>query len=259
MSTKLLHGDCLELMPSLPDNSVDMVLCDLTYGVTKNDWDSEIPMDRLWEQWRRLAKPDCTFVLFGQGMFTAKLMMAMPSLWKYNLIWDKHLISDFLNANKRPLRIHEDIVVFQQGTPPYNPQMYTGQPLHTRFRTGITKKEHAPDHNQSVNYGHVAYMDNSRAGETDKYPVSIVSFQKPHPSAAVHPTEKPVNLLRWLIATYTNPGYAVLDSTMGSGSTGVAAIMERRSFTGIEIENQYFNLAKDRIGNAEAEMASRLF
>lgn len=259
MSTKLLHGDCLELMPSLPDNSVDMVLCDLPYGVTQNAWDSVIPLDKLWEKWRRLAKPDCTFVLFGQGMFTAKLMMAMPSLWKYNLVWDKHLISDFLNANKRPLRIHEDIIVFQQGTPPYNPQMYTGQPLHTRFRTGITKKEHAPDHNQSVNYGHVAYMDNARDGATDKYPVSIVSFQKPHPSAAVHPTEKPVNLLRWLIATYTNPGGAVLDCTMGSGSTGVAAIMERRSFTGIEIENQYFNLAKDRIGKAEAEMASRLF
>lgn len=259
MSYTLHHGDCLELMATLPDASVDLVLCDLPYGVTQNTWDSVIPLDRLWEQWGRLAKPDCTFVLFGQGMFTAKLMMAMPSLWKYNLVWDKHLISDFLNANKRPLRIHEDIVVFQQGTPPYNPQMYTGQPLHTRFRTGITKKEHAPDHNQSVNYGHIAYMDNTRDGATDKYPVSIVSFQKPHPSAAVHPTEKPVNLLRWLILTYTDPGATVLDATMGSGTTGVAAALEGREFIGIEIDETYFDIASQRIREAEEDFNSRLF
>jgi site-specific DNA-methyltransferase (adenine-specific) len=256
MSTKLLHGDCLELMPNLPDNSVDMVLTDLPYGVTRNKWDSEIPMDKLWEQWLRIAKPDCSFILFGQGMFTAKLMFSKPDLWKYNLVWDKHLISDFLNANKRPLRIHEDIVVFQQGRPPYNPQMTTGQRLHTRKNYPA---EGLGERKSFNNYGRIKVSRNLNPGSTEKYPESIVSFQKPHPAVANHPTEKPVNLLRWLIATYSNPGGTILDCTMGSGSTGVAAVMERREFIGIELEEKYFSLSQERIGDAETEMASRLF
>lgn len=256
MSSTLLHGDCLDLMATLPDASVDLVLTDLPYGVTQNHWDSVIPLDRLWEEWLRVAKPDCSFVLFGQGMFTAKLMFSKPELWKYNLVWDKHLAGDFLNSHKRPMRIHEDIVVFQQGRPPYNPQMASGQRLHTRKNY---PREGVEGLKGSNNYGKIKVQKHLSPGSTEKYPESIVSFQKPHPATAVHPTEKPVNLLRWLIATYSNPGDTVLDCTMGSGSTGVAAVMERREFIGIELEEKYFSLAQERIGDAETEMASRLF
>ena len=256
MSATLLHGDCLRLMPSLPDGSVDLVLTDLPYGVTQNHWDSVIPLDQLWSEWLRAAKTDCSFVLFGQGMFTAKLMFSNPDLWKYNLVWDKHLAGDFLNSHRRPMRIHEDIVVFQRGTPPYNPQMSVGQRLHTRKNY---PREGVEGLHSSGNYGKIKVMKHLSPGSTEKYPESIVSFQKPHPAKAVHPTEKPVNLLRWLIATYTNPGGTILDCTMGSGSTGVAAIMERRSFTGIELEKKYFDIASKRIKEAEAEITSRLF
>ena len=256
MESTLLHGDCLTLMPSLPDHSVNLVLTDLPYGVTQNHWDSVIPLERLWEEWLRVAKPDCSFVLFGQGMFTAKLMFSMPELWKYNLVWDKHLAGDFLNSHKRPMRIHEDIVVFQQGRPPYNPQMAVGQRLHTRKNY---PREGVEGLKGSNNYGKIKVQKHLNPGSTEKYPESIVSFQKPHPATAVHPTEKPVNLLRWLIATYTNPGDTVLDCTMGSGSTGVAAVVERRPFIGIELDDKYFNLAQQRIKDAETEMASRLF
>ncbi len=256
MTFTLHHGDCLEKMLEVPDASVDMVLCDLPYGVTQNAWDSVIPLDRLWEQWLRVAKKDCSFVLFGQGMFTAKLMFSQPRLWKYNLIWDKHLAGDFLNSHRRPMRVHEDIAVFQQGTPPYNPQMTAGQRLHTRKNY---PREGVEGLTSSKNYGKIKVQKHLSPGSTDKYPESIVSFQKPHPSVAVHPTEKPVNLLRWLILTYTDAGATVLDSTMGSGSTGVAALLERRDFTGIEIDDRYFGIAERRIREAAAEAASCLF
>jgi len=256
MSSTLFHGDCLELMRKVPDASVDLVLTDLPYGVTQNHWDSVIPLDRLWEEWLRVAKKDCSFVLFGQGMFTAKLMFSNPDLWKYNLIWDKHLAGDFLNSHRRPMRIHEDIVVFQRGNTPYNPQMTVGQRLHTRKNY---PREGVEGLKGSNNYGKIKVQKHLSPGSTEKYPESIVSFQKPHPATAVHPTEKPVNLLRWLIATYSNPGDTVLDCTMGSGSTGVAAVMEGREFIGIELEEKYFSLAQERIKGAEMEMASRLF
>ena len=256
MSSTLFHGDCLELMRKVPDASVDLVLTDLPYGVTQNHWDSVIPLDRLWEEWLRVAKKDCSFVLFGQGMFTAKLMFSNPDLWKYNLIWDKHLAGDFLNSHRRPMRIHEDIVVFQRGNTPYNPQMTVGQRLHTRKNY---PREGVEGLKGSANYGKIKVQKHLSPGSTEKYPESIVSFQKPHPATAVHPTEKPVNLLRWLIATYSNPGDTVLDCTMGSGSTGVAAVMEGREFIGIELEEKYFSLAQERIKGAEMEMASRLF
>ena len=256
MSSTLLHGDCLKLMATIPDASVDLVLTDLPYGVTQNHWDSVIPLEHLWEEWLRIAKPDCSFVLFGQGMFTAKLMFSKPDLWKYNLVWDKHLAGDFLNSHRRPMRIHEDIVVFQQGRPPYNPQMSSGQRLHTRKNY---PHEGVEGLTSSKNYGKIKVKKHLSPGSTEKYPESIVSFQKPHPATAVHPTEKPVNLLRWLIATYSNPRGTILDCTMGSGSTGVAAVLESRSFVGIELEEKYFDIASGRIQEAEQEMCSRLF
>lgn len=256
MPYQLHHGDCLVKLREVPDGSVDMILCDLPYGVTQNTWDSVIPLDRLWEQWLRVAKNDCSFVLFGQGMFTAKLMYSRPSLWKYNLIWDKQLAGDFLNSHRRPMRIHEDIAVFQQGTPPYNPQMTSGQRNHLKKNY---PSHGVSDRSTSGNYGKIKVQKHLSPDSTEKYPESIISFQKPHPSVAVHPTEKPVNLLRWLILTYTDPGATVLDNTMGSGSTGVAALLERRRFIGIEIDDKYFDIAQARIREAEAKANSTLF
>ena len=251
MTYTLYNNDCLQQMKTIPDRSVDMVLCDLPYGVTQNPWDSVLPLDALWEQWHRVARKDASFILFGQGMFTAKLMMSNPKEWKYNLVWDKHLACGHLNAERQPMRIHEDIVIFQRGTPPYNPQFQVGQPQH-----GRGTKLAAPK-NQCYGAQTRDYEDNK--GNTEKYPVSIVSFRKPHSSQAMHPTEKPVNLLRWLILTFTNPGSTILDSTMGSGTTGIAAVMEGRNFIGIEIDENYFNIASRRIREAEEEIQSRLF
>lgn len=252
----LLHGDCLDLMETLPLGSFDLILTDLPYGVTRNPWDSVLPLDRLWDLWHKVAKKDATFLLFGQGLFSATVMNSNRQEWRYNLIWDKQLPGGFLNAGRQPMRIHEDIMVFQRGKPVYNPQMGIGQPLHSRFRKGADRR---PAKNTSSNYNGYTYESNEKAGSTEKYPVSIVSFAKPHPSQAVHPTEKPVNLLRWLIRTYSDEGMAVLDCCMGSGSTGVAAILEKRSFVGIEKETAYFETASRRAREAEAEAASRLF
>lgn len=251
MSYTIHHGDCLDKMREIPDASVDMVLCDLPYGVTQNAWDSVLPLDALWEQWHRVARKDASFILFGQGMFTAKLMMSNPGEWKYNLIWDKHLSSGHLNADRQPMRVHEDIVVFQRGTTPYNPQFQAGQPLHGRGTKIAAPKNQC--------YGTQSGDFEDREGSTEKFPVSIVSFRKPHPSKALHPTEKAVNLLRWLILTYTNPGDTVLDATMGSGTTGIASVMERRNFIGIEINKDYFDIAALRIGEAESDANSMLF
>ena len=182
MSITLLHGNCLDLLPALPDASVDLVLTDLPYGVTKNAWDCALPLDALWQQWLRIARPDASFVLFGQGMFTANLMFSQPDLWRYNRVWDKHLPGDFLNSHRRPMRVHEDIVVFQRGTPPYNPQMGVGERLHTRKNYPATG---SGDYSSSNNYGDIKRKMHLSPGSTEKYPVSIVSFQKPHPAVAV--------------------------------------------------------------------------
>jgi len=250
MISELHHGDCLALMPSIPDGSVDMVLCDLPYGVTQNRWDSVIPLEPLWEQWGRVTKPNAAIVLFGQGMFTAKLMLSNQKQWRYNLIWKKGgRVSGFLNAKKMPMRNHEDICVFYDELPVFNPQMREGIPLHSRGRGW-----HRFVNN---NYGDFQEGADLRAGTTEKYPLSILDFERPHPP--VHPTQKPVPLLEYLIRSYTNEDAVVLDNTMGSGSTGVAAVNTGRRFIGIESDAKYFELARGRILEAENERYARLF
>ena len=250
---QLYHGDCLQKMHYIEDGSVDMILTDLPYGVlNKNNpsakWDSVIPLDLLWEQYKRVIKPSGAILLFGQGMFTAELMISNKAWWRYNLIWDKVLTTGFLNAHKMPLRSHEDIVVFYDKLPTYNPQMTKGEPLHGR---GTAYKNKV---NTNNNYGDFTPNDDTRKGSTEKFPKSILTFPKPHPSVSVHPTEKPVELLEYLIKTYTNEGERVLDSCMGSGSTGVACIRTNRYFIGIEKDDKYFEIAKNRI---EKEMGRK--
>lgn len=239
------RGDCLELMPHIADKSVDMVLCDLPYGVlNKNNpsakWDCIIPFQQLWKQYNRVIKNNGAIVLFAQGMFTAKLMMSNPKMWRYNLVWDKVLKTGFLNANRMPLRQHEDIAVFYKKKPTYNPQMVKCEP-HQRNH-GKGKNE------QPTNRCYGNFVSTPTIISDEKFPTSIISIPKEHINGkSYHPTEKPVSLLQYLIRTYTNDGDVVLDNTMGSGSTIVAAIRENRQYIGIEKDEKYFDIAKRRI------------
>ena len=243
MNYKLIQGDCIELMKNIPDKSVDMILCDLPYGVTKNKQDITLPFYKLWEHYERIIKDNGAILLFGQGTFYVDLVNSNRKLFRYDLVWDKQLTSGFLNAKRTPLRQHEQIAVFYKKLPTYNPQFTQGSPLHSK---GVSYKY---KENKNQNYGDFNITDDSRSGSTEKYPTSILSFQKPHPSIAKHRTEKPVDLLRYLIRTYTNKNDIVLDNCMGSGSTVVACLLEKRKCIGIELDEHYFNIAKTRIEN----------
>ena len=245
----LMQGDCLELMKLIPDESIDMILCDLPYetlnrGNAKASWDRKIPLDKLWRGYERIIKDNGVIILFAQGMFTSELMRSNPGMWRYNLVWDKVLSGGFLNARRMPLRSHEDICVFYKKLPKYNPQMTQGQPLHGR---GTAYRDKALTNNC---YGALGRSDSSREGCTQKFPTSILHFAKPHPSTTVHPTQKPVELLEWLIRTYTDHGDLVLDNAMGSGSTGVACIRTERRFIGMELNPGFFDIAKKRIDSS---------
>ena len=239
---ELLQGDCLELMKDVPDGSVDMIVTDLPYQKTKNKWDTMMPLDLLWSHYERVIKDTGAIVLFGQDTFTAKVMLSNEKIHRYNLIWQKDRPTGFLNAKRMPLRSHEDIMVFYKKLPTYNPQFWEGEPLH-----GMGKKfrEWA---NENNNYGKFDSQNNPsalREGDTKKYPRSVLSFTRPHPP--IHPTEKPVKLIEWLIKTYSNKGDIILDSCMGSGTTGVACKNLERNFIGMELDEEYFNIAKKRI------------
>lgn len=225
-------------MDEIPPESINMILCDLPYGVTKNKWDSVIPLDQLWDHYRRIVKPNAAICLFADGMFQANLMLSNPKWWRYNLVWDKVLTSGFLNANRMPLRSHEEICVFYQKQPTYNPQKVAGKKNHSKGR---------PKENANENYGEYGFVDNSDQLGNLKHPKSILTFPKPHPSVAVHPTQKSLELCEWLIKTYTNPGDVVLDNCMGSGTTCLAAKNTDRHFIGFELDANYFQIAKSRL------------
>ena len=233
----VIHGDCLEVMKRMDAKSVDVIVTDLPFGTTQNSWDVIIPFDKLWEQYNRIRKKNTPIVLFGQGMFTAKLMMSNFTMWRYNLIWDKgDRPTGFLNAKRMPLRSHEDILVFYESLPTFNPQMWEGNsPTHSR---GSKNK------NLNNNYGKFESTPTVDYGNK-KFPISILRFPKPHPP--IHPTQKPVALLEYLIRTYTNENDTVLDSCIGSGTTAVACIRSNRKFIGIEKEEKYFKMANEEI------------
>ena len=241
---KLLQGDCLELMKDIPDKSIDMILCDLPYGKTKNKLDKPLPFEPLWEQYIRIIKDNGCICLFCQGSFYVDLVNSNRKMFRYDLIWDKQLSTGFLNAKRMPLRQHEQIAVFYKKAPHYNPQFTKGKPLHSK---GVAYKSKEI---KNQNYGKFNVTDDARKGSTEKYPTSILTFSKPHPSIAKHRTEKPIALLEYLVKTYTNEGETVLDNCMGSGSTGVACINTNRNFIGIELDNGYFEIAEKRIAEA---------
>ena len=237
----IINGDCHELMKDIPDKSIDMILCDLPYGVTQNKKDIIIPFDKLWNEYERIIKDKAAILLFGQGTFYIDLVNSNRKLFRYDLIWDKQLTSGFLNAKRMPLRQHEQIAVFYKKLPTYNPQFKQGKPLHSK---GISykNKEH-----KNQNYGEFQITDDSRKGCTEKYPSSILSFPKPHPSISLHPTQKPIELCEYLIKTYSNEGDVILDNCMGSGTTGIACMNTNRYFIGIEINPEYYRIAEQRI------------
>ena len=228
----LRQGDCLELMKDIPDNSIDMILCDLPYGTTTNKWDSIIPLDKLWNEYERIIKDNGAIVLFSQMPFTIELVHSNFKLFRYEWIWEKENATGFLNAKKMPLKIHENILVFYKKLPTYNPQMRTG------FKPYKCKQGR-----HSTNYG-LYEQGHITESNGERYPIDIIEFKK---DTGLHPTQKPVALLEYLIKTYTNENDLVLDNCMGSGSTGVACVNTGRNFIGIELDENYFNIAKERI------------
>jgi len=223
LRNRLIEGDCLDVLPTFPDQSVDMILCDLPYGTTRNNWDSVIPLEPLWEQYLRVIKDRGAIVLTAQGLFTAKLIMSQEQHFKYRIIWVKSKATNFLNAKRQPLRKHEDVCVFYKKAPTYNPQMSEGDP----YDKGVRKDQ------LTGSYGDFDPAHIKSSGS--RYPTDVVYFKTAESEGEVwHPTQKPVALGRYLVRTFTNPGDLVLDNAFGSGSFLVAAHMEERSYVGIE-------------------------
>ena len=237
MTETLLQGDCLKLLPTIQDNSIDMILADLPYGTTaRNKWDVIIPFTPLWNQYMRIIKDHGVIALFGDEPFASELRLSNKKYYRYDWIWVKPHPTGFLNANRMPMKNTETISIFYKHLPLYHPQMTKGKPY----------KAH--NHHPSTNYGHYHTGWKTTDNKGTRYPVKTIKFA--NAQNAVHPTQKPVPLLQYLIKTYTDEGMTVLDNCMGSGSTGVAAKQLHRNFIGMELDPTYFKIAKKRIESA---------
>lgn len=262
----LMHGDCLELLQKVPTGSVDLILADLPYGTTMCAWDSVIPLTwhikyagktydlnealqkgfslayfeenkkrGLWEQYLRVAKENAAIVLTAAQPFTSQLVMSRPDLFRYDWVWEKGNATGFFNAKLMPLRAHESVLVFYRKLPTYNPQKTTGHPLKTAKKKVVTSECYGKD------------ISLPSYASTERYPRSVQFFKSDKQKANYHPTQKPVDLMRYLIRTYSNEGDTVLDNCMGSGTTGLAAKLEGRSFIGMEMDRKHFDTACSRI------------
>ncbi len=232
---KIMQGDCLELMKDIPDGSVDMILADLPYGTTACKWDTIIPFEPLWEQYKRVIKPNGAIVLTASQPFTSALVMSNPKMFKYEWIWEKPQPSNSLLANKQPLKYHENILVF--GGNKYNPEMWEGKPNHGRNDSGEDMKT-------EILGTKIKRTTTNKNGI--KYPKSIIKFTAPR-TGKIHPTQKPVALFEYLIKTYTNEGDLVLDNVAGSFTTAVAADNLNRNWICIEQEQEYCEIGRKRI------------
>ena len=236
---KLYNGDCLEIMKDIPDKSIDMILADLPYGTTACKWDNVIPFEPLWEQYERVIKDNGAIVLTASQPFTSALVMSNPRWFKYGLVWDKVNASSGLHAKIQPLRSHEEILVFGKGGLTYNPQMTKAE------KVRVDKEREIPN-GEAFNGNVTKRIYNNRGM---KYPKSILTISNASQKGKVHPTQKPVPLMEYLIKTYTNEGETVLDNCMGSGTTGVACMNTNRNFIGIELDKKYFEIAKERMNH----------
>ncbi len=237
---EILLGDCLELMKDIPNGSIDMILCDLPYGVTKNKWDSVIDLKMLWDEYERIIKTNGAMVLFGQDKFSARLMLSNEKLHRYNLIWQKTTPTGHLNANRMPLRNHEDILVFYKKLPTYNPQKTTG---HERK---VSTAHHKRGSKRTTNYGEHGL---TTYDSTERYPKSVLEFATDKQKVALHPTQKPVELFEYLIKTYTNENDLVLDNCAGSGTTAIACLNTNRQFIVMEKEQKYYDIILNRVAD----------
>ena len=235
---KIYNKDCLVGMKDIPDKSIDMILCDLPYGTTKNKWDSIIDLDELWNHYNRIIKDNGAIVLTAQTPFDKVLGVSNLKMLKYEWIWEKTSATGHLNAKKMPMKAHENILVFYKKPPTYNPQKTTG---HERK---VSTAKHKRNSKNSSNYGESSA---TTYDSTERYPRSVQLFSTDKQKSSLHPTQKPVALFEYLVKTYTNEGDLVLDNCMGSGTTAVACMNTNRNFIGIELEEKYYNIAKQRI------------
>lgn len=243
------HGDCLEIMKQLPDQSIDMILCDLPYGITACKWDSIIPFEPMWDLIHRICKPNSAICLFGSEPFSSALRTSNIKNFKYDWIWAKNTKTGIATAKIRPMKRHEIISIFYKKQPIYNKQMQ------------ITKSHKALDHakrgyyqggaSSSVSEHHPSIKPIRKQFSKWVNPDSILEYKTVNNAVNVHPTQKPIDLLEYLIKTYTNENAVVLDFAMGSGSTGVACLNTNRRFIGIELDNKYFEIAKKRLEGQE--------
>lgn len=237
----LVKGDCLDVMSSISPKSIDLILCDLPYGVTKNKWDVVVPFDKLWDHYDRIIKDKGAIVLFGSQPFTTMLISSNMKYFRYCLVWEKNKFSDFLNAKRKPMKTNEDICIFYKQQPTYNIQYWYSTP----YKRWNTQK--AVD--KQSNYG--SHKENVAKSDGKRLPTTVLKFNRVERPA--HPTQKPVDLLEWLIKSYTNEGETVLDNCMGVGSTGVASKKNNRNFIGIELDETYYNQAVEFIQMTESE------
>ena len=240
---KLYHGDCLEIMKDISDGSIDMILCDLPYGTTSCKWDSVIPFEPLWKQYKRIIKENGAIVLFGTQPFTSALVMSNPKWYRYDWYWKKERGVNFLMANRMPFKVIETISVFYKKQPTYNPQKRNNpNGIHSRTNNIYSNESFG---SQIMKNRPKKAITGARYEPDKVLPTQLLEFNRD--KDRVHPTQKPVSLLENLILTYTNEGETVLDNCMGSGSTGIACINTNRRFIGIEKEEKYFDIATQRI------------
>jgi len=240
LDSTLIHGDCLEKMQFIPDGSVDLVCCDLPYGTTQCKWDTPLDLAFLWDQYKRITKPSAAILLFAQTPFDKVLGCSALSMLRYELVWHKPEATGHLNVHKAPLKAHENILVFYDKLPTYNPQKTSGHVRKTSVKRGCETPVYGSQKFEALHYD-----------STDRYPTSVLRFSTDKQSLALHPTQKPLALIEWLVLTYSNAGDVVIDNCMGSGTTGVACCRLNRNFIGIEREEAYFKIASERISNAQ--------
>jgi site-specific DNA-methyltransferase (adenine-specific) len=232
----LINGECIQEMKKIEDKSIGLILCDLPYGMTKNKWDTCIPFQDLWKEYERIIKDNGAIILFGSQPFTSLLITSNLNMFRYCLVWEKNKFSDFLNAKRKPMKINEDIAIFYKKQPTYNPQYWYSTP-YTRWNTQDAV-------NKQTNYGsHKENFVESKDGR--RLPTTILKFNRVE--RPEHPTQKPVELLEWLIKTYSNETDKILDNCMGTGSTGVACMNTNRGFIGIELDKKYYDIAVNKI------------
>lgn len=239
---KIYLGDCLELMPKhVEDKSIDMIFCDLPYGTTQNKWDSIIPFNELWKEYKRVIKDNGVIVLFAQTPFDKVLGSSNLKMLKYEWVWEKTQATGHLNAKKMPMKAHENILVFYKNLPTYNPQKTKGhKPMNSGVRRSSLKNE---------NYNEINKVDLPFGGATDRYPRTVLEFKSDKQKNYLHPTQKPLDLIEYMIKTYTNEGDLILDNTCGSGTTLMGAKNLNRDYIGIEKEKKYFNISLNRLKN----------